>query len=111
MATDPLDAAFAALADPTRRAILSRLGQGEMTLTDLARPFPMSAQAVAKHLRVLEKAGLISRGRAAQKKPCRLEPEGLKRVDDWLARHRALWETRLDRLGAYLRETDPDGAA
>jgi len=100
---DPLSTTFAALADPTRRAILARLALGETSVTDLAEPFRMSLPAVSKHLKVLESAGLITRGRDAQWRPCRLEPEGLKGVDDWLERYRALWEARLDRLDDYLR--------
>lgn len=99
-----LDAAFAALADPTRRAILARLAQGETSVSELARPFDMSLPAVSKHVRVLEQAGLISRSRVAQKRPCKLEPEALKNVDDWLARYRALWEARFDRLEAYVTQ-------
>jgi DNA-binding transcriptional ArsR family regulator len=104
MPTDRLSTTFAALADPTRRAILARLALGEMTVTDLARPFKMSGPAVSKHLKVLERAGLIARSREAQWRPCRIEPHALKPVDDWLARYRGFWEQRLDRLGDYLRE-------
>jgi DNA-binding transcriptional ArsR family regulator len=103
MATDRLSAIFAALADPTRRAILARLALGETSVTDLAEPFRMSLPAVSKHLKVLERAGLITRGREAQWRPCRLEPKALKRADDWLERYRALWEQRLDRLDDYLK--------
>jgi DNA-binding transcriptional ArsR family regulator len=102
--TDHLSTTFAALADPTRRAILARLASGETTVTELARPFDMSLPAVSKHLKVLERAGLIARGHKAQWRPCRLEPEGLKEVDDWLARYRRLWEERFDRLDDYLRQ-------
>ena len=99
---DPLSFTFAALADPTRRAILVRLALGEMSVNDLAKPFKMSGPAVSKHLKVLERAGLITRGRAAQRRPCRLAPAGLKSADDWLADYRRLWAERLDRLDDYL---------
>ena len=98
MPTDRLSATFSALADPTRRAILARLALGETTVNKLAKPFKMSGPAVSKHLKVLEHAGLIARGRAAQWRPCRLEPAALKGVDDWLESYRRLWEERLDRL-------------
>lgn len=101
---DPLSATFAALADPTRRAILARLARGESGVTELAKPFDMSLPAVSKHLKVLERAGLIVRGREAQWRPCRIEPNGLKGVDDWLEGYRRFWEERLDRLDDYLRE-------
>jgi DNA-binding transcriptional ArsR family regulator len=104
MTRDPLSATFAALADPTRRAILARLASGEATVTDLARPFDMSGPAISKHLKVLEGAGLIARGRDAQWRPCRIEPAALKVVDDWLERYRRFWEQSLDRLDAYLHE-------
>src|SRR5215469_8984859 len=104
MATDRLTATFSALADPTRRAILSRLSRGETSVTDIAKPFDISGPAISKHLKVLENAGLISRGRDAQWRPCKLEPEALKKVDDWLERYRRLWEERFDRLEEYLRE-------
>jgi DNA-binding transcriptional ArsR family regulator len=100
---DPLSTTFAALADPTRRAILARLVLGETSVTDLAEPFQMSLPAVSKHLKVLERAGLITRGREAQWRPCRLAPAPLKGVDDWLEKYRALWEERLDRLDDYLK--------
>jgi DNA-binding transcriptional ArsR family regulator len=100
---DPLSTTFAALADPTRRAILARLALGETSVTDLAEPFRMSLPAVSKHLKVLERAGLITRGREAQWRPCRLEPRPLKGVDDWLEKYRLLWEERLDRLDDYLK--------
>ena len=107
MATDmlagQLDGTFAALSDPTRRAIVERLADGEASVTELAAPFAMSLPAVSKHLKVLEKAGLISRGRKAQWRPCRLEPEPLKEASDWLEEYRRLWEERLDRLDEYLR--------
>lgn len=104
MTPDRLSATFAALADPTRRAILARLALGETTVTKLAEPFDMSLPAVSKHLRVLERAGLIARGREAQWRPCRIEVAALKGVDDWLERYRRLWEASLDRLDDYLHE-------
>jgi len=100
---DPLSAKFAALADPTRRAILARLAMGETTVAELARPFSISAPAISRHLKVLEHAGLITRGREAQWRPCRIEPEALKDVDAWLEAYRELWEERLDRLDSYLK--------
>ena len=102
--TDPLSATFAALADPTRRAILARLAQGECTVTTLAAPFDMSMPAVSKHLRVLERAGLIARGREAQWRPCRIDAAPIKDVADWAERYRAIWEARLDRLDTYLQQ-------
>jgi DNA-binding transcriptional ArsR family regulator len=102
MGIDPLSATFAALADPTRRAILARLTQGEMSVNDLAKPFKISGPAVSKHLKVLERAGLITRARAAQRRPCRLAPSALRSIDAWLADYRQLWEARLDRLDDYL---------
>jgi DNA-binding transcriptional ArsR family regulator len=93
---------FQALADPTRRAILARLASGEASVNDLAKPFAISQPAISKHLKVLERAGLISRSREAQYRPCRLEPQALKRVDEWLDEYRRLWEARLDRLEVYL---------
>lgn len=102
--TDPLSTTFAALADPTRRAILARLAGGECTVTELAEPFAMSLPAVSKHLGVLERAGLITRGRDAQWRPCRLEAARLKDVADWANRYRDLWEGRLDRLETYLQD-------
>lgn len=104
MTADQLSSTFAALADPTRRAILARLASGECSVTELAEPFDMSMPAVSKHLRVLEKAGLIARGREAQWRPCRLEPAPLKEVSDWIERYRAMWEGRFDRLDTYLQE-------
>src|ERR1700744_5830910 len=98
MSSDPLSLTFAALADPTRRAILARLALGETSVTELAEPFDMSLPAVSKHLKVLERAGLIARGREAQWRPCRIEPRALKDVDDWLETYRRMWEARLDRL-------------
>lgn len=103
MPSDRLSATFAALADPTRRAILARLALGETTVGELARPFKMSGPAVSKHLKVLEQAGLISRGREAQWRPCKLEPNTLRGVDEWLEGYRKLWEARFDRLDDYLR--------
>src|ERR1700720_4454571 len=103
MPPDHLSATFAALADPTRRAILARLISGERPVTDLAEPFAMSLPAISKHLKVLERAGLIARGREAQWRPCRIEANALKDVDDWLERYRRLWEERLDRLEDYLK--------
>jgi DNA-binding transcriptional ArsR family regulator len=100
--TDRLSAAFSALADPTRRAILARLALGESSVNELAEPFDISLPAISRHLKVLESAGLISRGREAQWRPCKLEPEGLKTVSDWVDDYRQLWEDRLDRLEAYL---------
>jgi DNA-binding transcriptional ArsR family regulator len=104
MPTDQLSTTFSALADPTRRAILGRLSRGEKSVTDLAKPFKMSLPAVSKHLKVLEKAGLIERGREAQWRPCRLKPRPLKGAADWLEQYRQFWEERLDRLEDYLRE-------
>ncbi|MCE9650036.1 MAG: metalloregulator ArsR/SmtB family transcription factor [Parvibaculum sp.] len=104
MQTDHLSAKFAALADPTRRAILARLALGETSVTELAEPFKMSMPAVSKHLRVLERAGLIARGREAQWRPARIEPEALQEVDRWLEEYRRLWNARLDRLEDYLNE-------
>lgn len=102
MPTDPLSETLFALADPTRRAILARLSTGEATVNELAEPFAMSLPAVSKHLKVLERAKLISRSRSAQWRPCRLEPEPLKAVDSWVGDYRKLWEQRLDRLEDYL---------
>ena len=104
MPADRLSATFAALADPTRRAILARLAGGETNVTALAEPFAMSLPAVTKHLKVLENAGLISRGREAQYRPCRLEPGSLKAATDWLEQYRQLWDERLDGLERYLHE-------
>jgi len=100
---DPLDAKFAALADPTRRAILARLTEGEASVNELAEPFDMSLPAVSKHLKVLEKAGLISRGREAQWRPARLEPMALKSVFEWIEHYRRYWDKSFDRLEDYLR--------
>src|SRR6201989_1656193 len=101
--SDPLTATFSALADPTRRAILARLALGETSVTELAKPFDISGPAISKHLKVLERAGLIARGREAQWRPCRIELNALKSVDDWLEEYRRLWDERLDRLEDYLR--------
>jgi len=107
MPADQLTKTFAALADPTRRAILARLSQGEATVNELAEPFPMSVQAVSKHLKVLERAGLITRGRTAQLRPSRLQGAPLKEAADWLEDYRAFWQERFDRLDArLLDETD-----
>ena len=100
----PLDSTFAALSDPTRRAILARLALGETSVTELAKPFAMSLPAVSKHLKVLERAGLIARGREAQWRPCRIEPQALKDVDDWLAHYRRFFDESFDRLDAYLQK-------
>ena len=101
-ATDPLTTLFAALADPTRRAILARLRTGEATVTELAAPFEMTLPAVSKHLKVLERAGLIARGREAQWRPCRLEAEPLREVAGWVEEYRRCWEESFDRLGEFL---------
>jgi DNA-binding transcriptional ArsR family regulator len=104
MTSDHLSSTFSALADPTRRAILARLISGEASVTQLALPFDMSLPAVSKHLKVLERAGLIARGREAQWRPCRLEAGPLKDVDDWMAHYRQFWTESLDRLDHYLRD-------
>ena len=104
MSPDPLSATFAALADPTRRAILARLATGEAPVSALAEPFDMSLPAISKHLKVLERAGLIARGREAQWRPCRLEARPLKAAFNWLEHYRRFWEQSLDRLDAYLHE-------
>ncbi|HJU84373.1 MAG TPA: metalloregulator ArsR/SmtB family transcription factor [Holophagaceae bacterium] len=104
MPTDHLSATFAALADPTRRAILARLATGERSVTELAEPFDMSLPAVTKHLKVLQRAGLITQGRQAQWRPCRLEAKPLREVADWVEEYRRFWEQSLDRLEAYLRD-------
>ncbi len=101
---DELSVTFAALADPTRRAILARLAQGEATVNELAAPFNLSLPGVSKHLKVLQHAGLISQGRRAQWRPCRLEPERLKDAADWIQTYRKIWEDRFDRLDEYLRD-------
>jgi DNA-binding transcriptional ArsR family regulator len=104
MPADTLSATFAALSDPTRRAILAQLADHDATVGELAEPFDISLPAVSKHLKVLERAGLITRGREAQWRPCRLEPAPLKSVDAWLEEYRVLWERRLDRLEDYLEK-------
>ncbi len=104
MQQDQLSATFAALADPTRRAILARLATGEASVTELAEPFKMSMPAVSKHLKVLERANLIARGREAQWRPCRLEPAPLKDIANWVEHYRKFWEQSFDRLDDYLRE-------
>jgi DNA-binding transcriptional ArsR family regulator len=106
---DQLSATFAALADPTRRAILGRLAEGEATVTELAAPFPITVQAVSRHLKVLEQAGLITRGRTAQLRPSRLEGAPLKEAADWLERYRRFWEGSFDRLEARLRAKEEHG--
>ena len=105
--TDPLSTTFAALADPTRRAILSRLLMGECSVSDLAEPFDMTLPAVSKHLRVLERAGLVTQRREAQWRHCSVEPGPLREVADWTERYRHLWEQRLDQLEQYLEQIKP----
>jgi DNA-binding transcriptional ArsR family regulator len=110
MATDRLSTTLAALADPTRRGLLARLALGEASVTELAEPYDMSLAAVSKHLKVLERAGLIARGRQAQWRPCRLDAGPLRDVADWLEHYRRFWEARLDRLDdylAHLQKSDP----
>lgn len=104
MSTDHLSTTFSALADPTRRAILARLTSGEMTVSDLAEPFDMSMPAISKHLKVLEKAGLIDRSKDAQYRPCRLRPEPLKDIDEWIGQYRKFFEESFDRLDDYLQQ-------
>jgi DNA-binding transcriptional ArsR family regulator len=104
MSPDRLDAAFSALADPTRRAILARLALGETTVNELAEPFDMSLPNISKHLKVLENAGLISRSRDAQRRPCKIEPAPLKEVSAWVEAYRKLWDERFDRLDDYLKQ-------
>ncbi len=104
MSGDHLSATFAALADPTRRAILARLASGETSVSELAKPFEMSLPAVSKHLKVLERAGLISRGRDAQSRPCRLEARRLREATEWMERYRRFWEESFDRLDVFLDE-------
>ncbi len=104
MTPERLDATFSALADPTRRAILARLASGEASVSELAEPFDMSLPAVSKHLKVLERAGLIARGREAQWRPCRLEAGPLKDVSDWVENYRRFWDESFDRLDDYLHE-------
>ena len=103
MAVDRLGNTFSALADPTRRAILARLAHGEATVNELAEPFPVSLQAVSKHLKVLERAGLIARGRSAQRRPCRLRGAPMKDVTNWLEDYRRFWDQSFDRLDEHLR--------
>ena len=110
MPSDRLSATFAALSDPTRRAILARLALGQTSVNELAEPFAMSLPAVSKHLKVLERAGLITRGRDAQMRPCKIEATALKEADDWLEEYRRLWEQRLDRLDDYLKTLQAGGA-
>ncbi|QVL30435.1 helix-turn-helix transcriptional regulator [Telmatocola sphagniphila] len=104
MSADPLSAVFAALADPTRRAILWKLSSGECSVNELAEPFEITLPAVSKHLKVLEKAGLIRRGREAQSRPCRLEPAPLKSAAEWIEHYHRFWEESFDRLDAYLKD-------
>jgi DNA-binding transcriptional ArsR family regulator len=104
MAVDQLSTTFAALSDPTRRAILRRLTEGEATVNELAEPFPITIQAVSKHLKVLERAGLIARGRSAQLRPSRLQAQALREAADWLAGYRGFWEGSFDRLDEHLRD-------
>ena len=106
---DRLSSTFAALADPTRRAILARLALGETSVLKLAEPFDMSLPAISKHLKVLERAGLITRTRDAQMRPCRIDVQALREADDWLEEYRRLWEERLDRLNDYLRTIQAQG--
>jgi DNA-binding transcriptional ArsR family regulator len=101
---DPLSVTLSALADPTRRAILARLAEGEATVNEIAKPFDISLPAVSRHLKVLEAAGLITRGREAQWRPCRLETEALRNVDNWLARYRRYWTGSFDKMDAYIAE-------
>lgn len=105
MQTTDLSTLFAALADPTRRAIVARLSEGDAAVKDLAEPFALSGPAITKHLKVLERAGLISRSREGQHRPCRLEPEALAPAADWIEQYRAMWEERFDRLGELLKKT------
>ena len=107
--SDPLSATFAALADPTRRAILARLALGEAPVGELAAPFAISGPAVTKHLKVLERAGLISRGRSAQQRPARLEPAALQAAAEWLGEYRRFWDGQFDRLDLYLRQIQDKG--
>jgi DNA-binding transcriptional ArsR family regulator len=113
MTPDPLSATLSAMADPTRRAILARLSQGEATVNELAAPFDITLPAISRHLKVLETAGLISRGREAQWRPCRLRPEPLEAVDNWLGRYRRFWDGSFNKMDAYLSQitkgNDDDG--
>ncbi len=106
-----LDATFAALADPTRRAVVARLAKGQATVNELAKPFDMTLPAFSKHLKVLERAGLIEKGREAQFRPCRLKPEALAQATDWLEEHRKVWEGRLDRLEAFVKQVQQNAGA
>jgi DNA-binding transcriptional ArsR family regulator len=106
MATDQLSLIFGALADPTRRAIVARLAEGEATVKELTEPFPMSQPAISRHLKVLERAGLISRRRAAQARPTALRPEALDEADAWIESYRAVWRERMERLDAHLRQLE-----
>ena len=106
--TDPLSTTFAALADPTRRAILARLSRGEATVTELAAPFDMSLPAISKHLKVLQRAGLVEQGRQAQWRPCSLKPEPLRDASEWIGQYKRHWEDSLERLDSYLREIQQD---
>ena len=108
MANDPLSLTFAALADPTRRTILARLAEGEATVNEIAEPFDISLQAVSKHLKVLAAAGLISRGREAQYRPCHFEPARLEAATDWIARSRAVWTERFDQLERHIKQLAND---
>jgi DNA-binding transcriptional ArsR family regulator len=108
MENDPLSVTFAALADPTRRAILARLARGEATVTELAAPFDMSLPGISKHLKVLQRAGLIEQGRQAQWRPCRLQEEPLRSVSEWVGQYRRHWEESFERLDTYLRELQDD---
>jgi DNA-binding transcriptional ArsR family regulator len=110
MATDPLTATFSALADPTRRAILARLASGEATVLELAEPFEISLPAISRHLKVLEQAGLISRGRDAQWRPCRIETGALEQLDGWVGRYRRLWQRDFERMDAYLAQLQKGNA-
>ncbi|HWX66316.1 MAG TPA: metalloregulator ArsR/SmtB family transcription factor [Rhodanobacter sp.] len=111
MSSDPLSATFSALADPTRRAILARLVSGQASVTELAQPFDITLPAITKHLKVLERAGLVTRSREAQWRPCRLQPQPLRDVADWVQPYKTMWEQRFDRLETYLRELQAADAA
>jgi DNA-binding transcriptional ArsR family regulator len=111
MVGDPLSSTFAALADPTRRAILARLAQGEASVSELAAPFSLSLPGVSKHLKVLQRAGLISQGRRAQWRPCRIEAAPLKDVSDWVAQYRRCWEESFERLDSYLHDLQQEERA
>jgi DNA-binding transcriptional ArsR family regulator len=108
MSVDPLSTTFAALADPTRRAMLARLSKGEATVTELAEPFELSLPAISKHLKVLQRAGLVEQGRQAQWRPCTLKPERLRDASEWIGQYRRHWEDSLERLDDYLREIQQD---